>query len=243
MSKRVIIVIIVFAIYLAIIGSIFGFNIVINNQNFLIVNNSVIFEFKNNKWKYVDNFKRVDGKKYNTYLDYENIGYAQLQYYNSEIYIYKDNQPLNYDFHVLAYSGKRNVIPIEYSTSMLNSNDYSIIGNYFEISYSENIKGYKVIYDLDNDGINETLYCVDYIDDNKTISAILIYDDKIIDVEKYIYTTDEIDVYTASLYDIIDIKKDGNLEIIIRSSMHDNVDINYRMYQYKNGIEKISEES
>ena len=236
-----IIVIIVFAIYISIIGVIFGFNIVINNQNFLIVNNSVIFEFKNKKWKYVDDFKRINSKKYNTYVDYENIGYTKLQYYNSQIYVYKNNKPINYDFHILAYSGKRSAKPIQYGTSSFDANDLSIISSYLNTS-SDGISGFKIIHDLDNDGIMETLYNVSYQDDYKRISVIFIKDDKIVEVEKYTYKSDEMDAYFTYLYDIIDIKKDGNLEIITKSSMHDNIGTCYNMYQYKNGIDRISDE-
>ena len=42
------------------------------------------------------------------------------------------------------------------------------------------------------------------------------------------------------LYDIIDIRKDGYLEIITKSSLTNNIDTCYLMYEYKNNIKQIS---
>ena len=237
MTKKIILLILIVVTYLIIMGLIFGFNTIINNQNYIIVGNSVIFEYKNKTWNYIKDFNTINGRKYFTYINKIDYGITKLQYYKSTIYSYKDNTPINYD-NILAYSGKRNVGPIEYQIKTLDSNDYNIICNHLDIEYRENIYGNKVILDFDKDGINETLYSATSTDINKSFSIIFIYDDEIIDVEKYIYNN--FNIRYLYLYDIIDIRKDGNLEIITKSSLTNNIDTCYLMYEYKNNIKQIS---
>ena len=81
MTKKIILLILIVVTYLIIMGFIFGFNTIINNQNYIIVGNSVIFEYKNKTWNYIKDFNTINGRKYFTYINKIDYGITKLQYY------------------------------------------------------------------------------------------------------------------------------------------------------------------
>lgn len=246
MKKKIVIVLIALLSYFCIVILIYGVNILINKQNYLVINNSAVFKYNKNKWDKVDNKDSITGNKYYTYVDNEYYGITRLQYYNDKTYVYnKNNKAVFYDEYFLAYSGKKKIIPVKYDTLSFDDNDYRILNNYLNelkiSNYDDILYANKYQLDFDNDGIIETLYNVSnaftdsipseifsllFINDNGVSKAIhnFIYHDKISDVKNVI------------LYSIIDIDSDGKYDIVTDESSFGSNNQCYNLYNY-NGEE------
>src|SRR5574344_93881 len=95
MKKKIVIVLIALLSYFCIVILIYGVNILINKQNYLVINNSAVFKYNKNKWDKVDNKDSITGNKYYTYVDNE--------YYQHKCNIYSLLLSLYYQLYPIYF--------------------------------------------------------------------------------------------------------------------------------------------
>lgn len=158
----------------------------------------------NELWQIRDsNFTRIDVEDYNSVFDkrtfniYQNtnyIGYYQLLKADNGMYQYRNNQSFLTDIYptLIAYSSINNtefrvMSNVEYT--MTSEEDKSFLENYIPSEattpyiFNELTEDYKLVYDFDKDGMDETLYTIsslfnnDYSDSENVFQLVLYVDD------------------------------------------------------------------
>ena len=221
---------IIFGIYLL-------YNQYKNNHEFILFTKPFnILECFNYKCENVSNKDEYNDKEYDTYINSEYKGLTKLYFNqnNDKYYAFNSSNENIFDntldsddtkYYLLGVSGKINVVAKPVVNEAMTQNDFYNLSKLInmDLEYYDYVPLYKHIADFDGDGINETIYHHNFIDNDKYYSFIAIEDDgkyKIIEFNSY---NNSKTYQRISIEDVIDVYNDGELEFIaIKRNGNDN---------------------
>lgn len=222
---------------------------------YISIDNNNFIEIKDDNWRYVDPNRLSDFEwnKFNIYSGNEYIGNYNIQYndrwyifdddynsidYNRQLFMIKGASVDFYDFERVEFS-EDDIVDIKKTLDKL------------KIVYNNDISGYKIYIDIDNDGVNEVLFNVsssydalesaeqETIDDGFYLYNLvyIVKNNKNYFLEKSILKSKE-DYYSMPYYDVNYILKIGDSDIykfVIYKTYFSAEDINcYSVYEFKN---------
>lgn len=211
-----------------------------------IANPENFIEINNNKWHYSkkDYSKIFSQSKFKVYSGDKYLGNYNIQY-TDHWYIYDDDfYSIDYDDQLFISNSNTvqlsNFEKIEFDDDDINSIKHTLDKE--NIVYNDDINGYKINFDVDNDGKNEILYNVYSIYDYPTDSYLynLIYiekDDTNYYLEKEVY--DDYDYYYSMLFHDIEyiLKVEGSEEyniVVYETRFSAESKRCYSVYNFKN---------
>lgn len=193
-------------------------------RKYIIFDNYLILNYSDNKitQSNFDDNDYIKGKFY-SYVNGNYIGNYYYRNINADIYLFDDeNKSIKFDGNLVVNNYDKEMKIIDLKELPINSNDEiyatNVLNKYNLLSkYNKNVmnlKKYEI--DLDNDSLNETLYLLNakmneqYLDLNTKFSF-LYYEKngKIKYIDKYLDNS-----YALNITNILDIDKNGNLEIV-----------------------------
>lgn len=237
MEKSYKIIIGAFLVYAIVMLAIFlpGYLDARKNSLYIIDNSGIKIKLENGKWSNITELEDYNLKKFNIYEGDNLLGEYKVIYSN-RFHLYDDfGKEKTFNGPIFAYRGKAKLEVI--STSEINTLDdvdkniisQALIDNNLNSNYEFNLKQ-KVSYDIDNDGVNETIYALNnyYIENNDkdTFSIIFIYDNNEIKTIAKEVAKDN-NVYSHPMYEIkklLDVKKDGKYELMYSQMYFSNPD-------------------
>ena len=225
MKKGIIIFIGILVVYLGIMYLFIGKNKVNEKKanEILVIRNNTKFYYNNYKWTKINNndYLNFNGKIYNVYQNQSFFGNYELMF-NNKWYIFdENNDSIDYDDEVFAYSGKKELKFINFESLNLDSKDINYINKALEKVEIENYKGYfegkKIKINYDNDSKDELVYIVNGSYESRVFTLCFLVDNKdvfIIDSD-ILNKDDSILLKIYNFHSIIDIGNDKKYEIII----------------------------
>lgn len=177
-NRIFIIVSIVIVIYAIIIFAIFGKNNnqnevdnnqIINNMttsNYIVIDNYANFKYENKKYVRVGNYYVENSNKlFKVYSDNHYLGLNKLKYGTVWNIFNKDDEYINYDGKLFAFTEDLDIKLKTFNKRNLNDQDKELITREFKVDnfdYLVTNDVYEV--DLDSNGEIDKLYCISNID-------------------------------------------------------------------------------
>ena len=174
-------------------------------------------------------------QKFNIYENDNLLGEYKVVYSNRFHLFDEAGKEKEYDGQLFAYRGKAKleiISTLEFNELTETDKviiDKALVDNNLSSNYQFNLMQ-KLSYDIDNDGEEEVIYCLNnyYIESNDkdTFSIIFMYDNNEIKVIAKDVVTDN-NVYTHPMYEIkklLDVKKDGKYELMYSQMYFSNPD-------------------
>lgn len=225
MKKGFIIFIVILVFYLGAMYLLFGKSAIEEKKanEVLIIRNNTKFHYNNHKWYKIeeDDYLKFDGKNYDVYQEKSFFGNYELMFNNKWYLFDKDENSIDYDDEIFAYSGKKDLKFIDFKKSNLDSKDVNYINKALEKIEVKNYKGYfegeKISMNIDKDNKEEIVYIVNGSYDSKVFTLCFLVDNKdilIIDSD-ILAKEDSILLKIYDFHSIIDIGNDGKYEVII----------------------------
>lgn len=227
-KKTYIIILVVLAVYFLV------FFLTLGRENLkqekysttIIVGNSTIWNYSGKKWTHITNkstIKKLDWQIFDVYIDNEKLGKYYL-WNDDQWYLFdKNKNAVNYTGKLLAYKSNYEINVLQYQEEEIT--DYSYINEVLTEndlpSTSTFTTSKQAIFDIDNDGIDETLYVIsnvfadDYYPENLFAIAFMVKDGEIQYLYKNITSNTDYNVCKPYLNSIIDVNKDDKYEIIL----------------------------
>lgn len=205
-------------------------------KDYIIVSESLILSKKGNTWVQISKIdENILEKKYNVVGDFGKVGGVSINYNkdaNEFFYLDKNYKDLELKYPLAAYTnGFKKLKCPEFDVLEYESSDDVFISKAIsnrEIADFEDSL-FKSIYDLDGDGIKESIYTISNYNDYHTIF--------LVSGDNYVGKLDSDTSENYMVRSIIDLDGDGIYEIIVSKG---DVDIStfdsvYQIYNYKNG--------
>ncbi len=209
-------------------------------KDYLVVNDTDLWQYSNNSWQEINNFN-IENQNFSIYINKEYLGFYELRYINNWSIFDSDNNYIDYDGNILAFTSNLKINVKKYAISKINENDLNKINSLLksDIKMEELSTNELVEIDLNNDGINDRLVNVSNVDsENSSIYFSLIY--AIINGEEKIIhqkIIKEEDIMNNPIYNIEYIFTFNNEvdNIIIRERYYSfSGETNCLMYEYEN---------
>lgn len=229
---------IILSIFVLIIGI-----IIFLKRNRIIIIDGVNGAFTyNGKWKYKENLKKYDSKKYNVYSGSEFLGNYKMKYGSGWV-VYSSDEIIPYDYDLIATNSDK-VKVVSYVESPFN---YDSVVYDFLVSrniYSSNYYYSTYDYDLDNDGIDEQLFFLSNFsmqnNEDKMYSFVFVYNDGNFYPIKQSITNDLTMIEIYSFSSIID--NNGHILFIVNTDYFSKPDKScHELFEYDKGIKKLYE--
>jgi len=241
--KKILIIGSIIVLYL--IFAIFGLDFLENmTTRKIYIDTNTAWEYSNNSWANVYN-NNIDLKKYNVYslATFEYLGKLDLQFKNGDWYIKNNGKYSKYNDQLFAYKGNKiKVYQYNYIYAIADTNAISNILSKIGITkYDELNLAKKIVYDIDNDNIEEKIYVLSNVyaeDGNRKFSVIAVDDGGYI-VVKYLLDVEENMLDILALVDVDDDKK---IELIVVNNGFSLSGNTYSLHALKDGqyVELVS---
>lgn len=228
-KKRYIVILIILAIYILLMLLIYGKNIFKKDDQelTLIIGDHTIWKYSQKKWQNITNSNTIDAlnwKPYIVYIDNKKIGEYYLWNDEERWYIFdKNKNAINNDGDLIAYNSKYDIKVNNYNSTSINNDKYvkDLLKEKNISESSELTVSSEVTFDIDNDGVKETLYFIsnafplDFVP-NKIFSFVfMIKDNNIHELYDSIDDNKENNGCKPYLSAIIDVDNDSTYELAI----------------------------
>lgn len=177
--------------------------------------------YKNNEWQYVEDNKNILNRSYKIYDKSTLIGTYQIDEYNYMLGYKKDDIFYSMKNDNYAVSGFVEFEVANTKIEELNSDDLNElskvlikkgISNYESLSTNE-----KIVYDIDNDGKEETIYNVsNYLNGHENEKKFFLI---------YIIDKDDMEYLVSEIYDSYSSYKKYEIESLLRFDSSDDYNI------------------
>lgn len=251
-KKKMIVIVSILLIYLVIMIIVYGIDKVKNKFYHLdvLMSPNTYLKYENGKWK--DEKETQTSMLGKTYKIYQNSNYLYdgvLQYTDEKWYAFDNNdKPLSLPEDFFAYRGNVNINIAEYAVTDMEINEIfeaeEILkdnGILFNPSYTKTL---KIMYDLNNDGMSDTIYIISNtlgIEEQSLYFSIVYVkmngNTRILvkDVSEDMYS-----VPSVNLKQILDYNKDKKYELIIGKTYFDQIGTCYEIFKIeKNAYESV----
>lgn len=158
---------------------------------------------------------------------------------------------LDFNDDLIAYTGNIKINIANYNELNIGlDKDFEVIDNFLlsddgdgiVLDYSIDYLDYrKIIFDIDNDGIDEFIYSIDILE-GETIDytyVILIDGDQTILVDKRKGKINNANLHKISFFNLIDFNNDNKYEIVLRLKTGDYGNNYYKIYNYNKSVKEI----
>ena len=236
-----IIILLVVALYVFMIFKINGKTPISNlEEKYLIVGDYLIMEYKDKKWKQLNEFsEEILDSKFSVYDGLTKIDELSMQYASGKwIFLKNDYEEENVSSFRYAFTGIENIAPANYNWSFYETSDANILLEFLKMHEIKDIDAFidgttKVSYDFDSDGIKETIYTTTNeslsANDETTFSGIFM------EKNGTIITINEKEG-PYYIQEVLDIDNDGKYEIIISNGVVNipTIEDCYQIYKINN---------
>lgn len=205
---------------------------------YLVGGNDFVWKKENGNWKDINDFSEINNIKFNIYYNSSSkrngyIGFDRTNTYTKED---KDKSYKKRNVMIAISNGSLTLPTYEISDFIVGDNEFalSLLNNfYFNLNL---FKGKEVNLDLDDNGVEDTLYLVSNLDENNTnggVSKLFIVENN--EIKQVLIDTG---VYWYELKSIVDLDDDGKYEIILKKMVKTGegaYDKCYELYSLVNG--------
>lgn len=197
---------------------------------YILSGDFIKIKYENGTWSNITNSNDYKMKEFKVYESGNYKGEYKLLFTN-KFYLYDSNgKNISYDGQLFAYNGTMKLSKVDVSSTEMSENDKDIVQKaIYQVgvsSYSDLNLFQKVTLDIDKDGTNEAIYCINnyYAEEvpDKAFSIVFIVDNNEIRIIKDKVISSE-DVYEESSYEInkiLDVKEDKKYEIMIEQAYY-----------------------
>jgi len=221
------IILIVLGIYLAIMLIIFLPGYLRNKREnlYILSGNFIKIKYENGRWKNITDSDEYKLKEFTVYEDSQYKGNYKILFSN-RFYLYNlDGTSDDYDGQLFTHRGtlKLTAYGITNNSNITEADQYAIQQalSTLELEYTNQLNLFqKINLDVDNDGIIETIYCINnyYIDNlpSKVFSLVFINKNNKIEIlEKNIIDSDKTyEEASFEIHQVLDIKDDKKMELL-----------------------------
>ena len=207
----------------------------------LVVGNDTIWTYKNKRWNNLSSSDEINWNKFDIYSDNVMIGNYYL-WYSDGWYVFDNSKnAITLDGELLGVDSNLDISVYNFSTSEIDNYSYVyevLRDNNLPIS-SEYTSSEKLLFDFDNDGVEEEFYLVtnafpEGFDPEKIFSIVFMVKDE----EIYIIYNDISDNtgYNGCkpyFNSFIDIDEDSKYEVILSCAKYSTNGINKTLYEFK----------
>lgn len=214
---------------------------------YVISSPNTVFTYKDGEWKAEKN-KRKYNKKYEVYIDgkYQDKYRAKYNKYEKTYEFKKGFKSQNITDLFLGFRGKTKYSVENANYLETNISDYKniekiLIDNEIEYNIPDLPIKNKLVLDMNNDNINETIYFIsntfDDTTNKKAFSLIALVDNtnNITYIHREVVGINNIyDICMPYFNSVIDVEEDKNLEIITSCAYYSNIGTKNYLFNYKN---------
>lgn len=253
MEKRKNLILVLCLLIIAVV--IMGFFVTTKKELKIIIDPDGIFTYSNRNWKSEKNRSKFNKKDYDIYLNGVNKGKFDAKFDKKEnIYVFTNqkNKKGTISDSFLAIKGKINYDVKKIATTEFDSSDKVIVDSILKengITYDYKnipVQG-KLNIDLNNDSKIERIYFLsntfDDLTNPKAFSIIALIDNngKIYYIHREIVNKANIyDICMPYIHDVIDVEKNGNLEVIASCSYYSSIGTKHYIFTYDNEYRELS---
>lgn len=207
----------------------------------VVLNKEVIIEYEKENWKEVkeENYSKYNWKKFSVYEEGKKVGKYSLFISEKDFYLFEVSKsgrlPIDSIEESLYLGGKKESKFIEFEKLDISDEDSDYINSVLksnsisEADFSNYLRGYKVVYDFDNDDEKEEMYVLSnafsYSVNYSAYSLIFIKDGN---ETKYIYksvddSSNRYSMCSATLLGLVKIEDVDKVQIITKCGYFSNV--------------------
>lgn len=222
-KKTYIILIAILLVFFIIMFLIFGFENLRQEKyaTTIIVGNDAIFNYKNKKWIKVVDKDLYNWKKFHVFSDNVEQGNYYL-WHSDKWYIFDDKkEAIVLDGEMLAYKANYDISVGEFKKQSISDYSYlhEILNEYDLPTVEESANNYEVLFDYDNDGVEEEFYVVSNVfsnSSNKAFSFVFMVDDeKIYPIYKDVVENKSFNGCKPYFNSFLDVDNSGKYEFIL----------------------------
>ena len=242
-KKKLVIILISLFVFILLLAFILTFNFKREDEaivhNYLVVNETDIWEFKNNVWYILDNMEN-NNQIFNVYLDRVPSGNYRINK-TSQINLYDlDGELIKYNGDILAYSGDFKIDFKNYTIDKISTTDLNDINNILDTNMNMNnlTTNEKVLIDLDNNGVEDKIINVSnisFVNSDEEVNNYfnLIY--IVLNNKIQVLKSENIDAFNLLLAPMYNIDYILN----INNKKYDNILFNERYFSYSQNSRNI----
>jgi len=248
-NKVYIVLIAVVIIFLLVMFLLFGFD-ELKKESYdttIVVGDDTLWVYNNKSWSRVSKFDQFNWKKFDVYTNNEKIGNYYL-WYSNKWYVFDDNkEAVLTDGDLLGVSANYDISVYNHSISEID--DYSYVYSVLEDNdlptSSKFTSNYKVVLDIDNDGIEEEFYVISNafpMDFNPTKIFSIVFmvkDEKIYPIYTNISNNSGFNGCKPYFSSFIDVDEDSKYEVILSCAKYSTSSVSRILYKFNNKEFKI----
>ncbi len=257
-NKKIIIIIVIailayFALLFFLTRDSLEENYKVKTYNHLLLGYDTALSWHNNTWEPIVNFDEVlKQRTFNVYVNNQYAGDYTLELVKDTWQFYdQNNRRTNFGGDILAVTDQTNLEVVNYTLEDITEEDIEYINQILNndnlhIDYLEQLSiAEKIIFDFDNDHINETLYNIatiysEYYSETENVFQLLLLHDENGDtqiIKEIVRKRDEYNLgYGYLLSNIIRIDNSNNYDIIVKRFIpYGNQGDCHLIYSWNNG--------
>ena len=234
------------------------FILIRKDNNYIYIGNFTKVTVKKNNIKIINKNKKLDLSKVMIYFNEEFIpGYIKSEKsdINNEKLLYNaydtKGNTLQFTDDLIAYTGDKEIkiaspnileLPLDKDNEIINDYIFNKAKNKIETDYQIDYRDYKkIIFDIDNDGDNETIYSLDVVegDENEYSYVFIVDDEEIKTISEKSGSVQNVNLEKILFFKLIDFDNDGKYEIVLRLKNGDYGNNYYKIYSYNESIKEI----
>ena len=209
----------------------------------IIVGNDTMWTYNNRKWDSLLSYDDINWKKFDIYSDNQMVGNYYL-WYSDGWYVFDENKnAVTIDGDLLGIDSNVDISVSDFNT--IEIDDYSYVYDVLKESNLPTDSKYtftkKVIFDFDNDGVEEEFYLISNVfpvdfDPDKVFSiAFMVKNEKIYTIYKDINDNIGFNGCLPYITSFIDADDDSKYEIILSCDKYSTLGTTKMLYEFKNG--------
>ena len=240
----------VLILYIVLMAVLFGPRIFKGAQEtYLLIGSSAKWKYDGSKWRdfETDDVKLYAWKNYDIYIDQKKFGNYQVTFSEKKWYLFKNDQtPVSYQGDFLGIKSNRDYQVGSFERLDLDEKDMVYVNQVYENHQlkpnQRTTDAYKVVFDLDSDGEEETIYTVSNLFPDDFAPAIIFNFVFVVDHGKIQMVYETTDAFTKQynhckirLQYLIDVDDNQKYELILNCNYYSTVGTCTSMYQKKGG--------
>ena len=249
-KKTYIILIVIMFVFLMVMFFVFGLDEIRKRgyNTTLVVENDTVWTYSNKSWKNASSYDKLNWKKFDVYSDNEKIGNYYLWNSDYEWYVFDNNKnAITIDGSLLGINSNTDISV--YNFEVLEIDDYSYV---YEVLKKNNLptdskytSNEKIVFDYDNDGINEEFYLITNafamdFDSDKIFSIVFMgKDDEIYSIYTNISENTGFNGCKPYFSSFIDIDNDSKYEFILSCAKYSTSSVTRMLYGYNDNKFKM----
>lgn len=142
-------------------------------KRYIVIDNFANLAFSKKTWTNVSSKEIESYENYKVFIDNKLFGDYKLQYGTTWNLFDSDDNYIDYEGNLIAYSDNSNIILSNLrKTTTLSDNDKKIISEYFNYNdYSSLITSDIITTDIDNNGVDDEIVCISNIGVDKSYAS------------------------------------------------------------------------